>query len=71
MTKKSLLDRDNIELWILTPDEEAEIAELLAWDETIVEPEDLFNTEQFKKLSIWKKFYLRLRVALSTYFQML
>lgn len=71
MTKKSLLDRDNIELWILTPDEEAEIAELLAWDETIVEPEDLFNTKEFKKLSIWKRFYLRLRVALGTYFQML
>jgi hypothetical protein len=71
MTKKSLLDRDNIELWILTPEEEAEIAEVLAWDETITEPEDLFRTEQFKKLSRWKRFYLRLRVALLTFLQML
>jgi len=70
MTKKSLLDRDNIELWILTPEEEAEIAELLAWDETIAEAEDLFRTEQFKKLSLWKRFYLRLRVALLTFLQM-
>ena len=64
MTKKSLLDRDNIELWILTPEEEAEIAEVLAWDETIAEPEDLFITEEFKKLSKWKRFYLRLKIAL-------
>jgi len=71
MTKKSLLDRDNIELWILTPEEEAEIAEVLAWDETITEAEDLFRTEQFKKLSRWKRFYLRLRVALLTFLQML
>lgn len=71
MTKKSLLDRDNIELWILTPEEEAEIAEVLAWDETITEAEDLFRTEQFKKLSRWKRFYLRLRVALLGFLQML
>lgn len=71
MTKKSLLDRDNIELWILTPEEEAEIAEVLAWDETITEAEDLFRTEQFKKLSRWKRFYLRLRVALLSFLQML
>lgn len=71
MTKKSLLDRDNIELWILTPEEEAEIAEVLAWDETITEAEDLFRTEQFKKLSLWKRFYLRLRVALLGFLQML
>jgi hypothetical protein len=71
MTKKSLLDRDNTELWILTPKEEAEIAEVLAWDESITEAEDLFRTEQFKKLSRWKRFYLRLRVALLTFLQML
>lgn len=63
MTKKSLLDRDNIELFILTPEEDERISDLLTWDETIQEPEDLFLTEEFKSLSLWKRFYLRLKVA--------
>jgi len=69
MSRKSLFDRDNIELFILTPEEEAEIKDLLATDESIEEPEDLFLTEEFKSLSIWKRFYLRLKVALATYLQ--
>jgi hypothetical protein len=63
MTKKSLLDRDNIELFILTPEEDQRISDLLTWDETIQEPEDLFLTQEFKSLSLWKRFYLRLKVA--------
>jgi len=63
MTKKSLLDRDNIELFILTPEEDERISDLLTWDETIQEPEDLFLTQEFKSLSLWKRFYLRLKVA--------
>ena len=63
MTKKSLLDRDNIELFILTPEEDQIISDLLTWDETIQEPEDLFLTQEFKSLSLWKRFYLRLKVA--------
>lgn len=63
MTKKSLLDRDNIELFILTPEEDEKISDLLTWDETIQEPEDLFLTQEFKSLSLWKRFYLRLKVA--------
>jgi hypothetical protein len=69
MSRKSLFDRDNIELFILTPEEEAEIKDLLATDESIEEPEDLFLTEEFKSLSTWKRFYLRLKVALATYLQ--
>ena len=68
--RKSIFDRDNIELFILTPEEEAEIMDLLATDETIEEPEDLFLTEEFKSLNTWKRFYLRLKVALATYLQL-
>lgn len=68
--RKSIFDRDNIELFILTPEEEAEIMDLLATDETIEEPEDLFLTEEFKSLNAWKRFYLRLKVALATYLQL-
>jgi len=35
MNKKSLFDRDNIELFILSKEQQDEITELLAWDETI------------------------------------
>ena len=68
--RKSIFDRDNIELFILTPEEEAEIMDLLATDDTIEEPEDLFLTEEFKSLNRWKRFYLRLKVALATYLQL-
>ena len=64
MNKKSLFDRDNIELFILSKEQQDEITDLLAWDETIDEPEDLFNTEEFKSLSLWQRFYLRLKIAL-------
>lgn len=70
MSRKSLFDRDNIELFILTPEEEAEIKDLLATDETIEEPEDLFLTEEFKSLNLWKRLYLRLKLALATYLQL-
>jgi len=64
MNKKSLYDRDNIELYILSREQQDEINDLLAWDETIDEPEDLFNTKEFKSLSLWQRLYLRLKIAL-------
>lgn len=64
MTKKSLFDRDNIELWILTPEEEADLMEVLAWDESIKEPEDVYNLPEFKQLPRWKRLYLRLKLSL-------